>query len=453
MARNIAVLLLTGLLVAVASGFAFTTFLPAGWQPTRSSQHLRGGAATQLGQQGHAGQSAASSVAWSAIACAAMVLATKHGWRNRCVCGRCRSHMPPSGGFRPSRSSLHLPLLLVRGTGAQNLQKHDREHVLEELVHEQELLETTRSLCLPGKGLLALDELRPGTGFEAPSAEACSRFREMVINTEGLAQYFSGVILPEEAFESTLHSPQQHRFLVGASVDRGQALLQGGESGETWTQGLDGLQERSQQLFENGARFAKWRAAVRVKDRSKLAVAEAAHGLAHFASICQSAGLVPVLEIQILRSGAHTMDEALEAFEEVLIAVFKALVDFDVMLEATLLMPSLVLPGKQCPERGDPEKVSAYTMAALRRHVPPALPAIMLLSEEMPEMEASSDLAAMNKWHNPWEVSFAYACDTGSSAWQAWRHDGHSGKAQERLLEVARANSSAQLGVYATEEF
>ncbi|CAE8602686.1 unnamed protein product [Polarella glacialis] len=303
--------------------------------------------------------------------------------------------------------------------------KHDKEHVLEEIVQEHELITIARALTVPGKGLLAMDESPPTLGKRFQSIgvdnteENRRRYRELLLSTKGLGHFISGAILHQETVvqttcnnrKSLLALVEQHGIIPGVKVDAGLAALQGGEPGEFWTQGLDGLKERAEFFFARGVRFAKWRAVVRVRNHSQLAIAEAAHGLGHFASICQSSGLVPVVETEILLDGEHSIDECLEVYEATLTAVFKALVDFDVMLEAVLLKPSMVMPGSQGPEQADPTQVAAYTLAALRRHVPPAVPGIMFLSGGQTEVGATLNLNAINKptLAEPWLLSFSYS--------------------------------------------
>merc|ERR1712190_4100 len=182
----------------------------------------------------------------------------------------------------------------------------------------------------------------------------------------------------------------------------GLVPLVGGKEGENWCRGLDDLKERTVDFYKAGARFAKWRTTVRVRNHSTLAVAEATHGLARYASICQASGLVPIIEPEILLDGEHSIEENLQTFEETWSAVFKACADFGVQLEAVLLKPSMVTPGAQSGAKPDPATISAYTLRALKRVVPPAVPGIMFLSGGQSELEATLNLNAMNQSSNPW---------------------------------------------------
>merc|ERR1711920_379087 len=143
----------------------------------------------------------------------------------------------------------------------------------------------------------------------------------------------------------------------------------------------------------------------------------AAHGLARYASICQSSGLVPIIEPEILLDGEHSMEENAQTFEETWSAVFKACADFGVQLEAALLKPSMVTPGAQSGAKAEPAVIAASTLAALKRVVPPALPGIMFLSGGQSELEATLNLNAMNQSPNPWHVSFSYARARTRTRW------------------------------------
>jgi fructose-bisphosphate aldolase class I len=188
---------------------------------------------------------------------------------------------------------------------------------------------------------------------------------------------------------------------------------------------------------------------VRVRDHSSIAVAEAAHGLARYASICQSSGLVPIIEPEILLDGEHDIDECLETFEETWAAVFKACADFGVCLEAVYLKPSMVTPGAQSGKTADPKTVAEYTLGALKRVVPPAVPGIFFLSGGQSEIQATENLNAMNLGSNPWHVSFSYARALQNTTLKTWAgSDDNIVAAQSKLFQRAGANSKAQKGEY-----
>jgi len=232
-------------------------------------------------------------------------------------------------------------------------------------------------------------------------------------------------------------------------VDTGLLPLVGGNEGENWCRGLDDLKERTTELYKAGARFAKWRTTVRVRNHSALAVSEAAHGLARYAAICQSSGLVPIIEPEILLDGEHSIDENFETFVETWSVVFKACADFGVMLEGVLLKPSMVTPGAQSGVKADAATIADYTLRALKKVVPPAVPGIMFLSGGQSEVEATLNLNAMNQSPNPWHISFSYARALQNTTLKTWAgKDENQVAAQAKLLQRAAANSKAQLGKY-----
>merc|ERR1712187_558451 len=192
-----------------------------------------------------------------------------------------------------------------------------------------------------------------------------------------------------------------------------------------------------------------WRTTVRVRDHSALAVSEAAPGLARYASICQSSGLVPIIEPEILLDGEHDIEECLVTFEETWSEVFKACADFGVQLEAVLLKPSMATPGAQSGKEADAQTIASYTLGALKRVVPPAVPGIMFLSGGQSEVQATLNLNAMNQSPNPWHVSFSYARALQNTTLKTWAgKDENKVAAQAKLIQRAQANSKAQLGKY-----
>merc|ERR1719237_209395 len=299
--------------------------------------------------------------------------------------------------------------------------------------YKEELLATAKALTTPGKGILAMDESNGTCGLQLQSigvenTEANrQRWREALLGTKGLGEYCGGAILfTETLYQDTtggkkmVDLAKENGVIPGIKVDTGLVPLVGGNEGENWCRGLDDLKERTVDYYKAGARFAKWRTTVRVRDHSSLAVAEAAHGLARYASICQSSGLVPIIEPEILLDGEHTIDENLATFEETWAAVFKACADYGVMLEAVYLKPSMVTPGAQSGKTADAETVAEYTLGALKRVVPPAVPGIMFLSGGQSEVEATMNLNAMNQSPNPWHISFSYARALQNTTLKTW---------------------------------
>jgi len=328
--------------------------------------------------------------------------------------------------------------------------------------YKNELLSTVKALTTPGKGILAMDESNGTCGLRLESIGVENtelnrqRWRETLLGTKGLGQYCGGAILfTETLYQKTttgqkmVDLAKENGVIPGIKVDTGLLPLVGGNEGENWCRGLDDLKERTTDFYKAGARFAKWRTTVRVRNHSALAVSEAAHGLARYAAICQSSGLVPIIEPEILLDGEHSIDENFETFVETWAAVFKACADFGVMLEGVLLKPSMVTPGAQSGKKSDAETIADYTLRALNKVVPPAVPGIMFLSGGQSEVEATLNLNAMNKSPNPWHISFSYARALQNTTLKTWAgKDENKVAAQAKLLQRAAANSKAQLGKY-----
>merc|ERR1712217_604918 len=203
--------------------------------------------------------------------------------------------------------------------------------------YKDELLATVKAMTAPGKGILAMDESNGTCGLRLQSIGVENdepnrqRWRETLLGTKGLGKYCGGAILfTETLYQKTTDGKlmvdlaKENGFIPGIKVDTGLVPLVGGKEGENWCRGLDDPKERTTDFYEQGARFAKWRTTVRVRDHSALAVSEAAHGLARYANICQSSGLVPIIEPEILLDGEHDIDECLATFAETWSAVFKA---------------------------------------------------------------------------------------------------------------------------------
>merc|ERR1719362_1304909 len=299
--------------------------------------------------------------------------------------------------------------------------------------YKEELLATVKALTMPGKGILAMDESNGTCGIRLESIGVDNteanrqRWREALLGTKGLGQYCGGAILfTETLYQKTTDGKlmvdlaKENGVVPGIKVDTGLVPLVGGKEGENWCRGLDDLKERTTEFYKAGARFAKWRTTVRVRDHSALAVSEAAHGLARYANICQSSGLVPIIEPEILLDGEHSIDENFETFVETWSAVFKACADFGVMLEGVLLKPSMVTPGAQSGTKADAQTIAEYTLRALKKVVPPAVPGIMFLSGGQSEVEATLNLNAMNQSPNPWHISFSYARALQNTTLKTW---------------------------------
>ncbi|KAL2933626.1 Fructose-bisphosphate aldolase cytoplasmic isozyme [Bienertia sinuspersici] len=330
--------------------------------------------------------------------------------------------------------------------------------------YADELIANAAYIATPGKGILAADESTGTIGkrFASINVENVEdnrrALRELLFTTPGALQYLSGVILFEETLYQKTASGKpfvdvmkEGGVLPGIKVDKGTVEL-AGTNGETTTQGLDGLGARCAKYYEAGARFAKWRAVLKIgpTEPSPLAILENANGLARYAIICQENGLVPIVEPEILVDGSHDIDRCAEVSERVLAACYKALNDHHVLLEGTLLKPNMVTPGSDSKKVAN-DVIAEYTVRTLQRTVPPAVPGIMFLSGGQSEEEATLNLNAMNKFQGkkPWTLSFSYGRALQQSTLKTWQgKEENVSKAQEVFLGRAKANSEATLGKY-----
>ncbi|MCG8597519.1 MAG: fructose-bisphosphate aldolase class I [Kiloniellales bacterium] len=326
-----------------------------------------------------------------------------------------------------------------------------------------QLAETAQALVADGKGILAADE-STGTikkrfdGIRVESTFETRRdYRNMLFTTAGAAEYISGVILFEETLRQEAADGRRLAQIIvdagmipGIKVDAGAKPL-ALHPGETVTEGLDGLRDRLAEYAELGARFAKWRATYGIGPGLPSAACQDAnaHALARYAAVCQEAGLVPIVEPEVLMDGDHDIDACEAVTETTLRRVYAALAAQDVVLEGTLLKPSMVISGADCPEQAGVEEVARRTVRTLRRCVAAAVPGIVFLSGGQSDELATQHLNAMNKLpaRRPWKLSFSYGRALQAAPLKAW-----SGKpenlaaAQAAFLERARANGQAALG-------
>ncbi|KAI8560086.1 hypothetical protein RHMOL_Rhmol04G0227900 [Rhododendron molle] len=330
--------------------------------------------------------------------------------------------------------------------------------------YADELIANASYIGTPGKGILAADESTGTMGkrlssINVENVETNRRaFRELLFTTPGALKYLSGVILFEETlYQKTADGKpfvdllKENGVLPGIKVDKGVVEL-AGTDGETTTQGLDGLLQRCQKYYEAGARFAKWRAVLKIgpNEPSQLSINENANGLARYAIICQEAGLVPIVEPEILVDGSHDIARCADVTERVLAACYKALNDHHVLLEGTLLKPNMVTPGSESAKVA-PEVVAEYTVRALQRTMPAAVPAVVFLSGGQSEEEATINLNAMNKLKTkkPWTLTFSFGRALQQSTLKAWAGKKENlEKAQAAFLTRCKANSEATLGTY-----
>jgi len=325
-----------------------------------------------------------------------------------------------------------------------------------------------RAMVAPGKGILAADE-STGTmtkrlaAIGVESTEQNRRdYREMLFRTrEALRDYISGVILFDETLrqEASAATPMVELIsaagsIPGIKVDRGAKALPAAP-GEKVTEGLDGLRERFQDYRELGVRFAKWRAVIAIGDGlpSRYCIEANAHALARYAALAQEASLVPIVEPEVLMDGPHDIDRCFEVNEATLNAVYDALYAQRVVLEGTILKPSMVLSGSECERQAGVEEVAEKTVKCLRRTVPAAVPGICFLSGGQSDEDATAHLSAMNAMFDaPWRLSFSYGRALQAAALKAWGGKAANvAAAQAAFAHRARMNALATGGEWRPE--
>jgi len=333
-------------------------------------------------------------------------------------------------------------------------------------IHLTELAETAHRLVAGGKGLLAMDESNP-TCHKRFAALAIPRtavfrraWRELIVTTPGLGESISGVILFDETIRDRLadgtpfvKAITDAGIVPGIKVDAGTNEL-AGHPGEHITEGLDGLRDRLAEYFRLGARFAKWRAVIVIAPGlPSIGCLQAnAQALARYAALCQEAGLVPIVEPEVLMDGDHTLEQCAVVTAATLRTLFQQLDGQRVALEGLMLKPNMILPGLTCPRQETAEEVADATVQCLLRTVPAAVPGIAFLSGGQPSELASARLNAMNvrfRGRLPWVVTFSYSRAIQQPALELWRgHEANGPVAQQELRLRAQRNRAAQLGRY-----
>jgi fructose-bisphosphate aldolase, class I len=326
------------------------------------------------------------------------------------------------------------------------------------------LEETAQAMVAAGKGILAADESNAtmtkrleAVGIES-TPETRRRFRGLLFTAQGAADYISGAIMYDETFRQASDDGTRLPALLaragilpGIKVDLGTKPL-AGFPGETVTEGLDGLRGRLSEYHELGARFAKWRAVIGIGGgRPTHGCIEAnAHALARYASLCQEAGIVPIVEPEVLMEGRHTIGRSEDVTAAVLRRVFDRLADQRVLLEGIVLKPNMLLAGYDCPEQAGVEEVAERTLACFRRVVPAAVPGIAFLSGGQTDERAAAHLSAMNTIGGaPWELTFSYGRALVAAPLKAWACDtARRAEAQAAFLQRARCNAAARVGEY-----
>ncbi len=315
-----------------------------------------------------------------------------------------------------------------------------------------------------GKGILAADESSPTIKkrFDSINAESTEenrrRYREMLFTTEGAADYIGGVILVAETVrQSTSDGAGFSQYLSdlgmipGIKVDKGAKAL-AGFPGETVTEGLDGLRDRLAEYRDLGAKFAKWRAVINIGDGipSEYGLSANAHALARYSALCQEAGIVPIVEPEVLMDGDHSIERCEDVTAAALDVVFAELKAHRVALEGIVLKPNMVISGSDASNRAAPQEVADATMRCLKAHVPAEVPGIAFLSGGQSAEEATEHLGLMNQMGDlPWELSFSYGRALQAPALAAWQGDEANYAAGQRaLFKRAKLNSLAHLGKY-----
>lgn len=328
-------------------------------------------------------------------------------------------------------------------------------------------LETTAAMMVAdGKGLLAIDESTVTCNKRfaklgiPQTPEAHRQYRQLIVDTPGLNESISGAILYDETIRQKKDCETPFAaglavigILPGIKVDLG-AKPMACFPGEKVTEGLDGLRPRLAEYLQMGARFAKWRAVFTINSRNPSAgcIEANAHALARYAALCQEAGIVPVVEPEVLMEGHHTLEACSEVTESVVRTVFRELYSQRVKLEGMILKPNMVLPGVTCPRQESVEEVADATVACLLRSVPTAVPGVVFLSGGQSGELASARLNAMNvryKSRLPWQVSFSFGRAIQEPALSIW--DGKPANviaAQEALYHRAKCSRAAHLGQY-----
>lgn len=333
-------------------------------------------------------------------------------------------------------------------------------------MNTQTLAGTAAMMVTDGKGLLAIDESTSTCNkrfakFGIPqTAETRRKYRELIVSTPGLGESISGAILYDETIRQQKNDGTAFaKALIGVGIIPGIKVDTGAKDmaacpGEKITEGLDGMRGRLEEYFQMGARFAKWRAVFALGDGipSRACIDANAHALGRYAALCQEAGLVPVVEPEVLMEGAQTLRTCGDVTEEVLRAVFVQMHAQRVTLEGLILKPNMVLPGSACPKQETVDEVADATVKCLLRVVPAAVPGVAFLSGGQTGELASARLNAMNvrfKSRLPWALAFSFGRAIQEPALEIWHGEPDNVQAaQQALSHRARCNRAARCGEY-----
>jgi fructose-bisphosphate aldolase class I len=327
----------------------------------------------------------------------------------------------------------------------------------------EDLESIAQAMVASGKGIIAIDESTntikkrfDSVGIEN-TEENRRAYRELLLTTPGLSEHISGAILYDETLRQSTKDGVPFTTLMkkagiipGIKVDKGPVAL-AGFPGDVVTEGLDGLRDRLTEYAKLGAQFAKWRAVINISDDnpSSTAIEANAHALARYAALCQEAGLVPMVEPEVIMDGNHSIEVSYEVHEAVLRSLFNALYEQNVLLEGTILKTSMVIPGTDSDEQVEVEEVADATVRVLKSTVPATLPGIVFLSGGQSDEQSTAHLNAMNRMGpHPWPLSFSYGRAMQQAALKLWAADmqGNYAEAQKTVAARAKANGLAALG-------
>jgi fructose-bisphosphate aldolase class I len=329
-----------------------------------------------------------------------------------------------------------------------------------------DLMATAQSMMASGKGLLAMDESNPSCNKRfaqqgiSQTEETRRAYRELILTTPGFNDFISGVILCDETIHQSSSDGTPFVKLIagmgivtGIKVDGG-TIDMAAHPGEKITEGLDGLRGRLAEYFKIGARFAKWRAVITIGGNipSRGCIEANADALARYAALCQEAGLVPIIEPEVLMEGDHTLERCFDVTQEVLRTVFSHLNTQRVALEGMILKPNMVLPAKDCPTQESVDEVADATICCLLRTVPAAVPGVAFLSGGQSSQLATARLNAMNlkfKSKLPWALTFSYSRAIQQPALEIWKgKEINKLAAQQALYHRAKCNGAARCARY-----
>lgn len=335
---------------------------------------------------------------------------------------------------------------------------------------EQALHTTAKAMVAPGKGILAMDESTPTIGKRLQAIGVANNednrraYRDLLAGASSLGQYINGAILYDETIrqrsfddQSFPQLLQKQGILPGIKVDAGAKDL-AAHPHEKVTEGLDGLRERLAEYKQLGAVFSKWRAVIRIDQGlpSRACIEANAHALARYAALCQEIDLVPIVEPEVLLDGDHHIGTCYTVTVETQRAVFEQLYRQGVHFDGMILKPSMVMPGKDCPQQVNVRQVAELTLQCLQQTVPTAVPGIAFLSGGQSDEDATRHLNSMNilarEMQLPWRLTFSYARALQHAAMTAWQGDSNNvEKARKALLLRARLNALASEGKYSED--